>query len=156
VLADNRLSLDPRYCWVDVWAFERLLGEAAHDGTSAEKAMALYKGRFLGQDAEAWAMALRERLHDTYLRSLSDLGYRLEEAGEWGKAAGVYQRGLGVDPLMEEYYQRLMVCHQRHGHRAEAISVYKRCREVLNASLGIAPSSETEAIYWSVKASGSP
>ena len=28
VLRDGKLSLNARYCWVDVWAFERLLGES--------------------------------------------------------------------------------------------------------------------------------
>ena len=28
VLRDGKLSLDARYCWVDVWAFERLLGQS--------------------------------------------------------------------------------------------------------------------------------
>jgi DNA-binding SARP family transcriptional activator len=60
---------------------------------------------------------------------------------------------LAVDPLVEEYYQRLMICHQRQGQRAEAVSVYQRCREVLQASLGIAPSPETEAMRRSVTAS---
>jgi len=152
---EGQITLDSRYCWVDIWAFERLLGKDKFDPASAEKAAALYQGRFLQKDVvSSWAMPLRERLHAKYLRCMSELGRRWETAGEWGKAAGCYQQGLGIDPLVEEYYQRLMVCHQRRGHRAEAASVYRQCREVLQTHLDIAPSPETEAIARSINAGG--
>jgi DNA-binding SARP family transcriptional activator len=150
---EGQITLDSRYCWVDVWAFERLLGRDKFDPVSAEKAAALYQGRFLQKDVlSSWAMALRERVHAKYIRCLSELGQRWEAAGDWRKAAGCYQQGLGVDPLVEEYYQRLIICHQRRGHRAEAASVYRRCCEALQTHLDIAPSPETEAIARSIKA----
>jgi DNA-binding SARP family transcriptional activator len=161
-IRDGRVTLDARSCWVDVWAFERLVGthEPGKRGvgefatSSLEKAVALYQGHFLGgETGSSWAMALRERLHAKFLRGVSELACRWEAAGEWKQAASCYQRGLAVDPLVEEYYQRLMICHQRQGQRAEAVSVYQRCREVLQASLGIAPSPETEAMRRSVTAS---
>jgi DNA-binding SARP family transcriptional activator/tetratricopeptide (TPR) repeat protein len=149
---EGRITLDPRYCWVDIWAFQRHLGKPAPDVASMERAVALYQGRFLEKDiVSSWAMPLREHLHAKYLVCLSDLGQRWETAEEWGRAAGCYQRGLVVDPLIEEYYQRLMVCHQRRGHRAEAMSVYRQCCNALRTQLDIAPSAETEAIARSIK-----
>jgi LuxR family maltose regulon positive regulatory protein len=167
---DGRVSLDGRYCWVDVWAFERLLGktrsasssrpESSHprfDPDSLNEAVALYRGHFLGEDPGLpWAMALRERLHTGFLRGVSELGVHLEAAGDWKPAADCYQRALGVDPLVEEFYQRLMLCHQRLGQRAEAVSVYQRCRKILDAGLGIAPSAETDAICRDIKAGRPP
>jgi DNA-binding SARP family transcriptional activator len=43
-----------------------------------------------------------------------------------------------------------MVCYQHLGQQAEAVRVYKRCRDVLSATLGIEPSSKTVAIYKSL------
>ncbi|MHB8551520.1 MAG: AfsR/SARP family transcriptional regulator, partial [Acidiferrobacterales bacterium] len=76
VLHDRKLSLDPRICWVDSWALERLLSEAesilADPATDpqgdilaglAQRVQGLYHGRFLGREVDAWwVVSLRERL----------------------------------------------------------------------------------------------
>ena len=59
----------------------------------------------------------------------------------------LYQRGLELDSLAEPLYRRLMVCHQQRGDRAEAINVYRRCRDSLSIVLGVRPSTETENLY---------
>jgi DNA-binding SARP family transcriptional activator len=62
-----------------------------------------------------------------------------------------YQKGLEVDDLIEEFYQRMMKCYYQLGRRAEALSVYKRCSEVLSSVLGIEPSEETVALARELK-----
>lgn len=160
VLTGNRLSLDPRRCWVDVWALERLLGTLettlrqasaglAPDalGRISDRALALYPGPFLGDDpAYPWAVSLRERLRSRLLRHLDEIGRHWERTAEWEKAAAVYRRGLELDDLTEGFYQRLMICYQCLGRPAEGLATYQRCRRTLSASLGVEPSPETEAI----------
>ena len=68
---DGRLSLDPRYYWVDVWAFERLFEEADSKRKErltessielTQKAMGMYKGPFLaGEIEQPWVISIRER-----------------------------------------------------------------------------------------------
>jgi hypothetical protein len=77
---DGQVSLAARHCWLDVWAFERLLedasaqerlGRLAEAGRLREQARALYLGAFLpGDEHEPWTGRLRERLRR-----------RFEEAG---------------------------------------------------------------------------
>jgi DNA-binding SARP family transcriptional activator len=76
-LQAGRLSIDPRYCWIDTWAFERQCGEIEETlkgkgrqkdkerlAINFEKTLALYKGKFLPEDAnQAWTLSLREHLH---------------------------------------------------------------------------------------------
>jgi len=78
------------------------------------------------------------------------LGQHWESAGRWEKAAALYQRGLEVDSLAEEFYRRLMLRHRACGRCAEAIEVYRRCRHTLSVVLGIEPSSATHALYRSL------
>jgi DNA-binding SARP family transcriptional activator len=52
-----------------------------------------------------------------------------------------------VDDLAEEFYRGLMGCYGRLDRKAEAVSVYKRCRKVLSSHLGVDPSRGTEALY---------
>ena len=70
-----------------------------------------------------------------------------EESGEYEKAADCYRKALEIDELVEEFYQRLIICYQSLGRKTEALSVYERCRKMLAAFMGIAPSAETTAIY---------
>ena len=58
-----------------------------------------------------------------------------------------------MDELAEEFYQRMMICHQRNGQVAEAVAAYNRCRQALSSMLGITPSPETEAILKRIRPS---
>ncbi len=159
-LREGRVTLDARNFWVDAFAFESLLArvdadsrssepysDGAHAAYLAEKAIALYRGPFLAAEAShPWVVGVGERMRSKFLRAVGFLGRFLEGEGRWAEAVACYRRGLEVDNLAEEFYQRLMVCHQRNGQVAEAIAVYNRCGKTLSAVLGVAPSADTEAI----------
>ena len=159
-LRDGRVTLEPRHCWVDAFAFESLLAridaaslggegcpEKARAMSVASKAIALYRGPFLPGDASRpWVAGTRERLRSKFLRAVEFLGGCLEKEEQWAEAIACYRKGLEVDELAEAFYQRLMVCHLRAGQDAGAMSVYGRCRKALSSKLGISPSPETEAI----------
>ncbi len=152
----GHLTLDSRYCWVDTWAFERLLEEAdtrwgeglPEKGIQlTEKAIGLYQGPFLGKDAEQfWNMSISERLRNKFLRSIGKLGDHWSQAGKWEKARDCYQKGLEVDDLAEGFCQGLMTCYQRLDQRAEALSLYRRFEKRLKAVLGVEPSEKTTAL----------
>jgi hypothetical protein len=90
-LREGRVSLDSHYCWVDVWALERLMGQAESSRSPelTEKALALYRGPFLGQETEqSWAIPLRERLRSRVLRHL------VRECRIWEDARSEQSRGM--------------------------------------------------------------
>ena len=66
--------------------------------------------------------------------------------GDDEEAARYYEKGLESDSLAEEFYQGLMALYSRLGRHAEALRVYRQCKQILQAELGILPSSRTEAI----------
>ncbi len=155
---DEKLTLDRRYCWVDVWAFERILSEAEKqcDNDSQkvsllEKAMNLYKGHFLHEESDKiWVVKPQERLKARFLAAVERTGELYKEKREWKKAAACYERGLEVDDLEEEFYRELMDCHIKLGKKTGAIKVYHRCKKILNTALGIEPSRETTMVYEDV------
>jgi DNA-binding SARP family transcriptional activator len=159
-LQDGKLSLSPRCCWVDAWAFERLVAAvdnpadptSAAETSSAERAMQLYRGRFLEREGEpTWALGARDRFHSKYLRCAHSLGLSLERSGRWEDAATLYQRALELDGVAEGLYRRLMICYQRLGLQAEALDTYRRCREMLGVLLGAKPSMETESLHEGIR-----
>ncbi len=149
---DGRLTLDPRYCWVDCWALERLLDEIAANGVDPEasrrleQVIALCRGTFLAGSEEPWAISCRERLRSKFLRILTAHSEKLRRSGEYAVAASLYEKALEVDDLAEECYQGLMLCYQALGRRAEALAVYQRCYSTLTGVLGVEPSARTEAL----------
>jgi DNA-binding SARP family transcriptional activator len=153
-LRKGHLRLDDRFCWTDAHAFEYLIekADAQEDMPSLQKAVRLYGGPFLGDDdSEPWAISYRERLRSKFLRAIGKLGRLYEQKGEREKAVELYQIGLEVDGLAEQFYQRLMLCHYASGRKAEALAVYARCSETLTKILGIEPSPQTRTIYEALR-----
>jgi DNA-binding SARP family transcriptional activator len=178
---EGMLTLDERYCWTDVWTFEKLVQDAEHPSSSPlpsgerikvrgksaihnsqskimqrlEKAIRLYQGHFLPTDArQSWSALTRERLRSKFLRLVVKTGEEYERQGEWKKAVECFERGLERDAVCEEFYQHLMICHNKLGHRSEAVKAYQRCRAALRDGLGLDPSLHTEEIHSSLLRNG--
>ena len=168
---NDAVSLDARYCWVDVWAVERLLGRAEaaaaprpqDDGPwdeairATERAVHLYQGPFLEGEAESpWAGPLADRLCRRLLRQVVKIGLRWEGKQEWQKAADCYATALRVDPCAEDASRRLMIACHRLGRASEVEAAYRHCHEALAARLGVTPSPETQTLLRSLHASYFP
>jgi len=160
LLRDGRVTLNNRLCWVDAWAFERILGQTragrktgapVSDGREiariAEKAIALYRGMFLlGETFCPDIVTYRERLRSKFLRAVVQAGRDWERSGEWENAVSCYQKGLEGDPFSEVICRSLITCHVRMGRPGEAHAAYQRFRKILSGALGISPSPDLEAI----------
>jgi DNA-binding SARP family transcriptional activator len=92
-------------------------------------------------------VAFRDRLRAKFLRLTLLTGQALEAQGRWARAADLYRRFLEIDNVQEEPYRRLMLCLREVGETAQAIEVYRRCREMLSMILGVSPSPETTALF---------
>jgi LuxR family maltose regulon positive regulatory protein len=155
----GQLSLNPCHCWTDAGAFIQLLGAEyktrVRDPEQAlrlERAIGLYQGAFLDADEEVdWVLAPRERLRSRFVHAVETLGAHLEASDRWDQAIECYERGIGAADLAEPIYQRLMACHERRGHRAEALAAYERYRRLLAARLGIEPSEKMQALVQGLR-----
>lgn len=159
ILSDALLSLDPGKCWTDVREFQALVAriEAVVSAPSeipyaecmalSGRLLRVYPGHFLEHDGQhAWADACRDRLREKFRRAVTVLASCLERQHAWGQASDLYARVLELDNLAEPLYRRLMVCYRELGEDAEALRVYRRCRDLLSVVMGVKPSAETEAV----------
>ena len=167
VLKEGKLSLHGRYCWVDVWAFERMLGQSQRllmrDVTGqqvfslerlTENLSALYQDHFLAkEDMTTWSVSLHEQLRSKYIHHLLEVGRYMEKHGYWEPAMQCYRKGIDVDGLVEVFYQRLMICCLATRRFSEGLSVYRRCSQVLSITLGLQPEPESESLHRSLKES---
>jgi ATP/maltotriose-dependent transcriptional regulator MalT/DNA-binding SARP family transcriptional activator len=167
-LRDGKLSLDKRRCYVDVWALEARLDEIERstgvrvNGSRAdsetvkklsERLLALYAGPFLRDEREqSWMLPMREKLKGRFIRAVTALGERFERDGHLEEALTLYERALAHEPTSERIYRRVMVIQLAEGRRSEAITTYRRCREMLSIVLGIPPDAETESLHRAARA----
>lgn len=157
-LQGHAVSLDRKYCWVDARAFEHLLEKSTRQPSDAgaptdtardliDKAISLYKGHFLPGDLNKnWTLSLRERLRGSFLAGIRAAAHSYSKEGEWEKAAEYYRKGIDIVDVAEDLYQGLMLCYHRLGWRSDALSVYERCKAVLEAVLGVMPLPQTDAL----------
>jgi DNA-binding SARP family transcriptional activator len=115
---DRRVTLDPCHCWVDTWAFERLLdrGDAARRSgrddeahSLVERAVELYRQPFLADqpgDLE-WAAPLRRRLRARFVRAVVQLADESRQDGRPSDAVRWYERGLSAEPAADEFHRGL-------------------------------------------------
>jgi LuxR family transcriptional regulator, maltose regulon positive regulatory protein len=156
VVSDATIRLDPGRTWVDSAAFEQWVETAQRqlDERPAERAASLgaqlfahYRGPLLGgEPTPPWALAARERLHARFAQLTASLARYHEREKNWAVARSIYERGIALDPLAEEFYRGLMRCHAAVGEPAEVMRAFRRCRETLSIVLGIAPAPETMSL----------
>lgn len=156
-MAEGKLSLDQRFCWVDAWALDQqldaLLGDAraSRDEMPPREVLALYGGAFLAHEpTEPWMLPTRHRLQSKLTRFVGVAARRLSEQGRCLDAAHLYRAALERDPLSEPLYRGLMNLYRALGERAEALRVYEACRDALTKSLGVMPGPETVALYQAI------
>jgi DNA-binding SARP family transcriptional activator len=157
----RKVTLNQDYCWVDIWHFERLVGETdrivkeeAEKSVSKDviighlqKVVDLYKGPFLNSEGtSAWHTPTRERLRNKFVRSVLMLGHIYEQSGKMDKALDLYQKGIEIENLVERFYQRLMSCYYQLGQKADALFFYRQFKDTSVSLLGIGPSEETETL----------
>ncbi len=160
----GNVGVNPQICWVDAWAFDEIVSqtEKAWEDRKfperfdkavrlTEKALAIYKGNFLKGDEEYdWTTPERERFRRKFLFLVGKLGDYLEQSKKWTEAVELYQNGLRIDKLSEEFYQNLMICYAELGQKTEAARVYMDCRRAISETLGMEISRKTESIYQSL------
>lgn len=164
-VSEGRLSIDRSKCWADIWVLEEIVAEIekathaedARDGQDyaglSRELLRLYAGHFLDQELqESWAVEARDRFRAKFVRAVSQLGAVLEQHKDWDQAATLYLRALELDNLAEPLYRRLMVVYREQGESAEAINIYRRCRDMLSIVLNAKPSEETEEIRRTIAA----
>ena len=158
-VTDRNVALDARRVWVDAWSLERVLErcvsatesappDARSLASDAPVVLGLYRGPFLADDEDAaWQIPLCNRLWGRFQRFVLRLGQHWESSAKWDAECELYKRAVELDPLAESFYRGQMICLQAQGRRAEAIEVFRRCRQSLSIVLGVPPAPETERIY---------
>ena len=156
--------------WLDIGRFRRLIQASNSHGHAAEEvcpqclaeleeAVALYRGDFLEsftlRDSVAfddWQFFEAETLRQELAAALERL-VRGHLAHDNPQAALPHaRRRLALDPLHEPAHRQLMVLYAQLGQRSAALRQYRECARILDEEMGLAPDSETTALYEQIRA----
>jgi LuxR family transcriptional regulator, maltose regulon positive regulatory protein len=156
------LVLNTANTWLDTRAFsdvargvDKVARATSWDAREAERLLRelldLYRGPLLPDENELpWILSAREQFQQHFLRAVDLLGGAMEAHGLHGQAIALYERAVEIEPLAEGLYRRLMRCYQLSGSPADAIRVYRRCRQMLSVMLGMQPSKDTETLMRTI------
>lgn len=162
-LSAGKVSLDSSRVWSDVWAVEERLslaeqawssGHAMQADFFTRKALDLAQGVFLPEVSDSWSISVRERIRYRLLRTLHHLTTMHEEQQQWSEAEAVCRSALEIDPLREDFCRGLMRSCLEQGRKAEALAVFRSCRERLRAELGVEPGQRTQTLYQQIADKG--
>lgn len=117
---------------------------------AAATAASLARRPFLPAEHGLWIEGRRDDLRATLLRALDVLARCLAGGPYKDDALRYTKEAVALDPYRETSYVQLMRLHMSEGNRAEALRAYEQCRAILAHDLGVAPSSQTEAVYREV------
>lgn len=143
---------------LDVAQFEAGLAASAAPDAMAQ-AVTYYRGEFLSdlwqnmtQAFEEWALFRRTHYHLLALDALETLADDALARGAFAQAADYARRHIALEPLREIAHRQLMTALTQANRLPEALAHYADCTALLARELGIAPASETTAIYERIRA----
>jgi TolB-like protein/regulator of sirC expression with transglutaminase-like and TPR domain len=137
-----RLNTD--LCWIDAFApathSERLLDDL--DGISSP--------------FDHWLAAEREKFEHRERASLEqELRQTVEEDAAPELQAAAARKLINFDPTHEGAVRSLMTAFAKMGDRVQAIREYERCLQALRSKADLQPSTETVAVYDTIRSTGS-
>ncbi len=143
-------DLDYEY---DVDEFSRSLRLAARAETAEEKvgyyryALKQYRGEYLPEVGEDWAVIEREQLRLQYLQAGASLCELLFDLKRYNEAMEACNQALRVDVTQEAIYRIMMKIYAAEGSKVKVVQLYEHLYAVLQRELGVSPSQQLKHLY---------
>jgi predicted ATPase len=151
-----------RSCLREVEVHEHGAGPCPTCTERLRRAVTIYRGGFLSGFAlrdsppfDDWQFFEAESLRRQLAEALDLLAHWSLDAGRTAEAITHARRWVALDDLHEPAHRVLMRAFASAGDRGAAVKQYRECVRILDEELGVAPLSETTALYESI-ASGGP
>lgn len=129
---------------VDTEQFELLL--AAGDRAGLARAVALASAPLLADLSDDWVLEAQDAYRERVVQALARLADDSDRMGDRDGAVAWTRRALELERLSEATHRALMRRLVAGGERGQALAAYRRCKAILAAELGVAPSAETREL----------
>ncbi len=155
----ERISLDTRYCWIDLTAFEASLqySEAVPAGKAVaarQLALNLYQGKLLPGREDTWLVNRRFQWRQRYLAAVEQQAVPLQSGSHWQELIALYRQATIVEPAMIALQAGLMAALVADEQFHEAITVYRHVRDQAKTGQAAKPSGKMQQLYQRIKTDG--
>lgn len=139
----GKISINLSLCWIDINAldnFERntLISSESHQNKQV-LLFDLYQGELLAGEEHLWVLHAQDKVRNQFLRCAKQLGRDMIAQNETDSAIDLWKKALQFEPLSEPLYLNLIQTFMVLGRHSEALLAYRRCKQLLDTSLGIPP-----------------
>ncbi|HEY45427.1 MAG TPA: AAA family ATPase [Anaerolineae bacterium] len=136
--------------WVDAFVLDQKQPE---DWSSKEliECVRVYQGELLPGFYEDWVVLERERLRAAFENKMHLLMDQLVQERQWRDVLDWGERWIAHGEAPEPAYRALMIAYHQLGDTSKMIASYQRCRDTLQAVLGVEPSTQTEELLAHLK-----
>jgi len=110
-----------------------------------------YKGEYLSEIEEIWAITDRQQYYQMYLDALMYLANMYMERKAYKTALRYCYQALSEDACLESAHRLAMRIHAATGNRAAVVRQYERCRLALIKEINAPPSQQTQELYETLK-----
>jgi len=151
---DGAYSLNPRFkIWIDVEEFEKKYNkvktywgkrEEEYLITLCEEAISLYKGEFLPEVYEEWAVKERNRVREKYLYLLEKITEYYLKKKKWEEVIFYSQKMIEIDKVQEKPYYLSILAYLKKGERGRAVRLYNTLKTILKKEIKTLPSKKVE------------
>jgi DNA-binding SARP family transcriptional activator len=160
-----KLSVDGRYCWVDVQAFDHLISACTnHPHLELNRCSAcigrlavavdLYRPQLMPglapgdtPEFDDWRQLQEEKRRQQVVLALQTLAAYYLALGSYGRAERYARQLVNQDPYQDRAQQQLMRILAASGQRHRAQQQYVYFYQLLQQELGVEPTTETTALY---------
>ncbi|MEA3325836.1 MAG: tetratricopeptide repeat protein [Chloroflexota bacterium] len=115
--------------------------------TYYKKAVDCYKGEYLSEIGQIWAMIDRQTYYRMYLDAVMHLATMYMTSKAYKKALRYSYQALSEDACLEDAHRLAMRIHAATGNRAAIVRQYERCRAALTKEINAPPSTRTRELY---------
>ncbi len=133
--------------WIDLAEFEQQLDAANfsdHDDGPLEQALALYRGRLLGDDAgEDWLAPRRAQIEGRFVAASHRLAALQTQQGRLQPAIQTLNKLLAEVPSHEPAHRELITLYGRLGRAEDVQRQFNECTALLQHELDATPAAET-------------
>jgi len=147
----------------DTTRFQAMVAGAGTVGSQTavsqlKQGLKLYNGEFMAGFSlpqaprfNDWLVIEQERLRQIAMRGYRQLASLQEAQGAFAAGVITAQQWVTWDPLDETAQQQLMRLLVFDGRVSEALAVYEKCKQLLQAELAIPPAPATTVLYQAIK-----
>lgn len=121
--------------------------DASENLRNLKAAIGVYKGHFMPDVSDQWAILERERLHQQAVTAMFELTESHLKRGELTDALQYAKKLLEIDPMNESVVCLAMRAHAASGNLVGVVQQYEQFKRVMKEEMNASPAPATKALF---------